>query len=60
MNTILEYNESLSDIASAANTKQRVSTYTSTIEKGSIEEIELEGKRKFYKLRTKWSWTIII
>lgn len=59
MSTISGNEEDPLNIASTADTKQIVSKYRETIKKASLEEVELDGKKKFYKLRTKWSWAII-
>jgi hypothetical protein len=29
------------------------------LRKGELERVELDGRRRFYRLRTKWSWAII-
>jgi hypothetical protein len=29
------------------------------LQQGELERVELDGRRKFYWLRTKWSWAII-
>ena len=29
------------------------------LREGAMEAVELDGRRKFYSLRTKWSWVIV-
>ena len=55
-----ESEESPFDIASKAGKKQTIFLYRKTLKKADVEQVELHGKIKFYKLRTKWSWAILI
>lgn len=59
MNIRSDSDDNLFDIALNARKEGTPGLYSENLSQARREDIELDGRKKFYQLRTKWSWVII-